>query len=232
MTPYYDDGAVQIYHGDCREILPRFRKAVVVSDPPYNVGYHYDGYKDSLPVEEYRELLRVCFRPSSVLLHYPMDVCAVSRLLRREPDRCVAWVYNANTRYQWRMIAWFGVEPDFSRVKQPYKNQSDRRVRDLMARGSTGTDLYDWWNIEQVKNVSNEKTEHPCQIPVKVMERTLMVTPADTVVDPFMGSGTTLVAAKRLGRKAIGIELNEAYCEVAAKRLAQGALDLFGEATA
>ncbi len=232
MQPYYQDGTVTIYHGDCREVLPEFRKAVVISDPPYNVGYHYDGYKDRLPDEEYDNLLRSMFRPSSVILHYPRDIFRLARMLRREPDRCVSWVYHANTRYQWRMLAWFGVQPDFSRMKQPYKNTSDKRVMRLIAGGSEGCDLYDWWHVEQVKNVSDEKTEHPCQIPVKVMERAIGVTPADLIADPFMGSGTTLVAAKRLGRKAIGIELEEKYCEIAAKRLAQGALDLFGEASA
>ncbi len=75
---------------------------------------------------------------------------------------------------------------------------------------------------------------HPCPKPdlwaIGLVE--MLSERSDTVLDPFMGSGTTLVAAKRLGRKAIGIELEEKYCEIAAKRLAQGALDLFGEASA
>lgn len=72
---------------------------------------------------------------------------------------------------------------------------------------------------------------HPCQKPIRLMLRIVNRT-SGVVLDPFMGSGTTLVAAKRLGRKAIGIELEERYCEIAAQRLQQGALDLFGEASA
>lgn len=216
---YYADDAVTLYHGDCREIAPAFRRAVVISDPPYNVGYHYRGYSDRLSVEAYDELLLATFRPSSVLLHYPEAIFRVARLLRREPDKCVAWVYNAHTRNQWRMLAWFGMQPDFTLVKQPYRNPSDKRVAWHIANGSDGASLSDWWNIEQVKNVSAEKTEHPCQIPTTVMERAIGVTPCELILDPFAGSGTTLIAARRLGRKAVGIELDEEYCEVAAKRL-------------
>lgn len=78
------------------------------------------------------------------------------------------------------------------------------------------------------------RPDHPCPKPEQLMvEIVSQFTDADElVVDPFAGSGTTLVAAKRLGRRAIGCEINEQYAEVAAKRLSQGALDLFGEATA
>jgi site-specific DNA-methyltransferase (adenine-specific) len=68
---------------------------------------------------------------------------------------------------------------------------------------------------------------HPTEKPEPLMAElvTLFTDPGETILDPFMGSGTTLVAAKRLGRKAIGIEIEEKYCEIAAKRLAQRALD-------
>jgi site-specific DNA-methyltransferase (adenine-specific) len=79
-----------------------------------------------------------------------------------------------------------------------------------------------------------DRPDHPCPKPEPLMLELvrLFSDSGETILDPFMGSGTTLVAAKRLGRKAIGIELEEKYCEIAAKRLAQGALDLFGEHTA
>jgi len=226
MTPYYSENGIDIYHGDCREILPMFRQAVVISDPPYNVGYHYGEYSDMLPREEYESLLKMAFRPSSVILHYPVEIFTVARLLRRAPDRCVSWVYSANTPNQWRMLAWFGVRPDFSQVKQPYKNPSDKRVNKLIEKGSLGTNLYDWWRIEQVKNVSAEKSDHPCQVPLKVMEQAVAITPGELIVDPFLGSGSTLVAARKLGRRAVGIEMDEQYCEIAAARLSQGVLDL------
>jgi DNA modification methylase len=77
----------------------------------------------------------------------------------------------------------------------------------------------------------SDRPDHPCPKPEPLLvEQVQQFTDAgDTILDPFAGSGTTLVAAKRLGRKAVGIEREEKYCEVAAKRLAQGALDLFGQ---
>ena len=85
--------------------------------------------------------------------------------------------------------------------------------------------LYDWWEMQQVKNVSDERVEHPCQIPLALMKRILAITPlADPVIDPFAGSGTTLVAAKALGRRAVGVEMSERYCELMVERLRQGVL--------
>ena len=75
-------------------------------------------------------------------------------------------------------------------------------------------------NINQVKNVSKQKTGHPCQMPLKVMENVIGVLPDDvTIIDPFCGSGTTLVAAKKLNRKYVGIEIDENYVAIAKERL-------------
>lgn len=223
MKPYYESSGITIYHGDCREILPNLPTGVVLSDPPYNVGYHYDGYGDRLPEEEYLELLSEVCRAPSVLIHYIEDLFAIARSLDEIPQEVVAWVYNSMNPRQWRGIAWFGIEPDFTREGQDYKNPNDPRIAERIANGERAR-LYDWWEIQQVKNVSDEKTEHPCQIPLSLMTRVVNVTPADLIIDPFMGSGTTLRAAKDLGRNAVGCELNERYCEIAAQRMAQEVL--------
>jgi DNA modification methylase len=83
-------------------------------------------------------------------------------------------------------------------------------------------------------NTGTNRPDHPCPKPDGLMAElvTDFTDPGESILDPFMGSGTTLLAAKRLGRRGIGVEREEKYCEIAAKRLAQGALDLFGEATA
>lgn len=82
--------------------------------------------------------------------------------------------------------------------------------------------MYDWWEIQQVKNVSKEKTSHPCQIPLQVMLNIIMLIPNDyLIIDPFAGSGTTLLAAKILHRNFIGIEIDKSYCEIIEERLAQ-----------
>ncbi len=169
-------------------------------------------------------MLRLTCRTPSIVLHYPEDICALSWTLEEIPAAMVAWVYHANTPRQWRTLAWFGLTPDFTRDGQPYRNPEDGRVQKLMADGKQAR-LYNWWHTEQVKNVSAEKADHPCQIPLSVMRRALKVTPiTGKVIDPYMGTGTTLVAAKDLGLPATGIETSEAYCEIAAKRLSQEVL--------
>ena len=80
--------------------------------------------------------------------------------------------------------------------------------------------LYDWWEINQVKNVSKEKTKHTCQMHIEVMERILKIVPEKySIIDPFMGSGTTGVACKNLNRDFIGIEKDSTYFKIAKNRI-------------
>jgi DNA modification methylase len=230
VTPYYSDPFIRLYHGDSREILPqlgRLGPTMTVTDPPYNIGYGYESYQDRLTESEYAGLLCDTITLPAVVIHYPEPMFLVANALIARPEKVVSWVYNANTPRQWRTIAWFGIKPDLSLVRQPYKNPTDRRVKQLMEGGAEGPPIYDWWHIDQVKNVSDEKTTHPCQIPLELMRRILQVTPSHAlVIDPFAGAGTTLRAAKDLGRPAIGIEMDEAYCELTARRMGQEVLGL------
>lgn len=218
-SPYYKDSLCTIINADSRDVMHKLPRGLVVSDPPYNVGYHYDGYKDNLTTDEYQELIRTVCPLPCVLIHYAEDLCALSWTLEEIPEKMVAWVYPSNTARQWRGIAWWGCKPDFRKDGQPYKNPTDKRIAQRIADGKQCR-LYDWWEVNQVKNVGAEKTEHPCQIPQEIMRRILKITDCQLVIDPFAGSGTTLAAAKQLGIPSIGIERNEKYCEIAARRVA------------
>lgn len=210
--------------GDCREMLLKldidYEKSIFVSDPPFNIGYHYDTYDDNMTEDDYYTFLSDVFGTNKqVIVHYPEALYRHSYNIGIFPERVVSWVYNSNTAKQHRDIGFFGVRPDFRKIGQDYKNPSDKRIAKRIAEGKTAR-LYDWWEINQVKNVSSEKTEHPCQMPYEVMRRIVGILPDDyTIIDPFMGSGTTGLACKELGRNFIGIELDAKYFEISKRRL-------------
>lgn len=216
-------GKIKLYNDDCSKVLKDIQldKVIMVSDPPFNIGYHYATYKDNKSENEYFNWLCSIFSDKpSVVIHYPESLYKLSIKMGKAPTRVVSWVYNSNTAKQHRDIAFFDIKPDFNKVKQPYKNPNDKRIKERIARGLTGCKLYDWWNINQVKNVSKDKSAHPCQMPLKVMENIIGILPEDyTILDPFMGSGTTGVAAVNLNRNFIGIELDKTYFGIAQNRI-------------
>ena len=213
---------MKLIQGDCLEELKKIdlSKCIIVTDPPFNIGYHYKDYKDKMSeIDYYNMLFNILHNNKSVVIHYPEQLHKISMILDNCPEKIVSWVYNSNTAKQHRDIAFFGIKPDFRKVGQPYKNPTDKRIAKRIAEGKQAR-LYDWWNINQVKNVSKDKTNHPCQMPLKVMENIIGILPEEfTIVDPFMGSGTTGVACKNLNRDFIGIELDEKYFNIAKERI-------------
>ena len=92
----------------------------------------------------------------------------------------------------------------------------------MIAKGSTGSKIYDWWNVNQVKNVSKEKTAHPCQIPEEVIYKIIKTTAkeGDLIIDVFAGAGTTNVVAESLGYDSLAYEIDNEYCDIIRTRKA------------
>lgn len=208
-----------IINGDFRDY--NIPSGLVITDPPYNQKYHYSDYKDNLSTDQYIKLLSSIPKPC-VIIHYPEETINILPIaLKAKCAEIVTWVYNSNTGKQSRLISWWGCKPDFRKVTQPYKNPNDKRVMKLMEKGKTGAKLYDWWEVNQVKNVSKEKTDHPCQIPEEIIRRIILTT-ADKntlIIDPFAGSGTTLKVAKDLGYQYLGYEIDQEYIKIINNRL-------------
>lgn len=198
MTPYYSDDLVTIYWGDCREWMPK--ADVVLSDPPYGVGKAL--WDDDIPELDW--LTRA--RSFAAVVAFTPGVRPLFRY--PEPDWLIAWARPASTQSNglgginnWEPVLVYG---------------SRTLPTDLITLSHPGR--------------SNETGDHPTPKPLGLYRRlvALLSKPGETILDPFMGSGTTLVAAKSLGRKAIGIEIEERYCEIAANRCRQEVLGLVG----
>lgn len=221
VKPYYQDNAVTIYHGDCREILPTLGPAdLVLTDPPYGIDgsrgggntsrgkgvYEADGWEDT---PEYIRL--VCVRVIEWAVENVGRVVLTpgQNHLRDYPQPTAMgafWVpadvgFTSWGRNTWTPILYYGKDPRAGVSQVP-----------------TG----------RLMTETPRVTGHPCPKPIEPWKWLLNKAslPDETVLDPFMGSGTTLRAAKDLGRKAIGIEIEERYCEIAANRMSQSVMEL------
>lgn len=212
MTPYYSDDSCVIYHGDCREVQVTAQIGALITDPSYGIGW-------SPRVNNTDSAWRDSERAD--LTGWLSDV----------PKVCI-WGGNYYTDQLPPSEAWLVW------MKRPAVGfDDDRRTYSVLEMawtnygGKPRAMTHVWDGGKRQGAAINRTFCHPAQKPLEIMRWSILEAGAldGCVLDPFMGSGTTLEAAKQLGLKAIGIELEEKYCEIAAKRLAQGALDLFGE---
>lgn len=244
-TPYYQDDAVTIYHGRCEDVLPTLADGafeIVVTSPPYNMGITpggngrgmyrhstqkatrfrdgYDGDSDAIDPDEYAAFHRWALRE-----------------MWRVTSRAVFWNHRPRVMHgrlvdpldgdygglvlRQRIILDRGTGIDIN------LNQFCTRGEYLLLFPHDGFRLVDHSasGMGDVWRVGRElKVDHPAPFPVAVPARCIAATGAMTVLDPFMGSGTTLRAAKDAGVHAVGIEQSERFCEMAARRMDQGAL--------
>ena len=207
----------KIYNTDFREAFKNYDLSnvnLIATDPPYNINFNYNNYKDNLEGVEYIGLLSNFKNFPTAIIHYPEEMMKYVVPALGVPNEVCAWCYNSNLPKQFRLINFYNVKVDFNKVKQPYKNPNDKRIKELIAKGSKGSRLYDWFSdIQLVKNVSKENINHPCPVPVELMERIILLTTneGDIVLDPFMGSGTTAIACINTKRNYIGFEIDRDY---------------------
>lgn len=210
MQPYYSENGIVIYHGDCREVLPTLPKVdLVLTDPPYGIHLDTTQSKYAIRGDAYRPVFGddVSFDPSP-LLNYPNVIlwggnCFASRL----PDHA-GW------------LSWVKINQNDTAIRQA---ETEFAWTNCIARPKAFR--FTWIGAgKEEREVNGVGMYHPCQKPVALMKWCIEQVDCDLILDPFMGSGTTLRAAKDLGRKAIGIEIEERYCEIAANRLRQEVL--------
>lgn len=236
MTPYYVDDFVTLYHGDCRDVLPGFAErsvAVVITDPPYSDRTHAQAKTNrgrghgvravhfaAISEGDLRVLLAECGRVSRSWVIATVDYRHAFALEIKPPPglrtlRIGVWV-KPNPMPQ---IS--GDRPGQGWESIAFLHRDDVRPT-WNGGGRSGV-----WTYPVEQNQSHP-TAKPLQMLMDWVQ--LFTAPGDSILDPFAGSGTTLVAAKNLGRRGIGVEVDESHCETIARRLSQNVLDFGGAA--
>jgi site-specific DNA-methyltransferase (adenine-specific) len=206
VTPYYSHAGIEIYHGDCREVMPGLASGmVVITDQPYGTGWVRGGGKvGEFKAKHEKPAWDVFGLDWLGIVNAPKRIAAFCPVGKTE-EAAAALSAPAILHYLKTNVRPGGIAREPIVVSPPPE------------RGPYKMAAY-----------NGDCPLHPCQKPGEIMTWIVGVAsdPGDTILDPFMGSGTTLVAAKQLGRKAIGIEIEERYCEISARRLAQEVLPL------
>jgi site-specific DNA-methyltransferase (adenine-specific) len=208
VKPYYQDDAVTIYHGDCQELLPAVSADAVVTDPPYGVNWGSGGGRFTIGNGTGGKRPRV--RRAIAGDDVPFDPAPLLAF-----PEVLLWGFNHFPQHlqQGTALVWI------KRYDDGFLSfLSDAEIAWL----NKGHGVY----CRRDTSLQGEQRLHPTQKPLGIMKWCISFVAAETILDPYMGSGTTLVAAKQLGRKAIGIEIEERYCEIAARRCAQEVLAL------
>jgi len=220
VTPYYEHAGITIYHGDCLSLMgqlaPHYGERLfdlLLTDPPYGIGEARGKNKSRGNVAEARDygVSEWDDRPAT-------EALALARSITSYQIVFGGNYYDLPPSSCWLVWDKENGANDFADCELAWTNLR-KAVRKL---------TYRWNGMLQQPGRPKEQRQHPTQKPEAVMLWTLTQAPPDvrTILDPFMGSGTTLVAAKRLGKSCVGMEREERYCEIAAKRLQQEALPL------
>lgn len=206
MKPYYEEAGIQIFHGDCREILPSLPRAdLVLTDPPYGVGLI--AFDDDFSVSP--EGLKLC----------PSDIAAVFM----SPRRVVEFANAVAPAWDFERVLWMEKSADISFPWRGWLMNSEAIL--IFSKPTAKWPTPERYSRDCYRVGPWGKQGHPNAKPPEVVRDLIVKIGGETILDPFMGSGTTLRAAKDLGRKAIGIEIEERYCEIAANRLRQEVLN-------
>lgn len=218
MKPYYEDEWVTLYHGDCLELADVWTVAdVLVTDPPYGMDYQGFGGRKGEP------------RRSSGRLTVAGDSTTKARdaVISSWGDRPAIvfgkWSVERPAQTRHRLVWDKQGGPGMGDLSMPWGN-GDEEIY-VLGGGFVGKRETNVIRAQTLMSSDSRRPDHPTPKPVALMEVLIEKCPPGVIADPFAGSGSTLLAARNLGRKVIGVELEEKYCEVIVKRLSQQAFD-------
>lgn len=227
-----------LFNDDCLEILPGFADTadMIFADPPFNIGYKYDGYKDSRSnyvdwCQTWIKMCHNCLKTGGAFWlaigdEYAAELTIAAKSVGFNLRNWIIWHYRFGTYCQKKFgrchthLLYF-IKGTKANVFNPPRIESVRQqIGDKRASGAKIPS--DVWEFPRVCGTFKERTGfHPCQMPESILERIILTSSLedDIVLDPFSGSGTTLVVAQRLGRRWIGIEQSTEYCKGIRSRL-------------